>query len=103
MFRRPSSFWKRLPIGALVCFSLNELSAGTLTGSFSSIAAGSNVDLTLGGKLDWVHWGLYTDTSVNRKSCANSQIGNFTLSLETNNPNGFVQAYQFSDNANGYT
>jgi hypothetical protein len=81
------------------------LKAGTLTGTFSSIAAGSNVNLTMSGKLDWVHWGLYTDTSVDRKSCATPMISDFAL--VSNNAadctNCFLTQYQYSDNANGYT
>jgi hypothetical protein len=95
--------WKWLLTGALACGSLAKVSAGTLTGSFAPITAGSNVNLTLAGKLDWVHWGLYTETSVTRKNCASVQIGDLTLILDTNNPNGFIQAYQYTDNANGYT
>src|ERR1041385_2517740 len=53
--------------------------AGTLTGSFAPISTGSNVNLTVSGKLDWAHWGLYTMTSVNRKSCAARVISDFTL------------------------
>ena len=86
----------------LLCVQ-GELGAGMLTGSFSPIATGSNVNLTVVGKLDWVHWGLYTATSLNRKSCADLQIGDFILILDTNNPNGFVQVYQFSDNSNAYS
>lgn len=103
MSRSALSSAKRLWVGALAGCWVGQLWAGTLTGSFTPVAAGSNVDLTLGGKLDWVHWGLYTETSLNRKSCGNTQIGDFTAVLDTSNPNGFVQVYQFSDNANGYT
>jgi hypothetical protein len=103
MYHNNLAFREWLMVGVLVGSTLNQVSAGTLTGSFTAIAAGSNVNLTVGGKLDWVHWGLYTDTSVNRKSCANSQIGNFTTILDTNDPNGFVLAYPFADNANGYS
>jgi hypothetical protein len=72
--------------------------AGTISGSFEPVAAGSNVDLTLSGKTDWIHWGLYTDTSINRKSGVTPMIGDFAL-LGT----GVVYAYQYGDNYNGYT
>lgn len=75
--------------------------AGMLTGAFSPIAAGSNVDLTVVGKLDWVHWGLYTASSLNRKASVAPQISNFTL--VGNNTSGTLAAYQYTDNANGYT
>ena len=99
--------WKRASLAvALVLFcGAHALAVGTLTGTFSSIAAGSNVNLTMSGKLDWVHWGLYTDTSVNRKSCAAAQISNFTL-VSNDSPdctNCFLTYYQYGDNANGYT
>jgi hypothetical protein len=77
--------------------------AGTLSGSFSPIASGSNVNLSAVGKLDWVHWGFHTEASVNRKACENLQIGNLSPAYDTNNPNGYSQIYQFSDNANGYS
>ncbi|HEU5396331.1 MAG TPA: hypothetical protein VFV81_04135, partial [Verrucomicrobiae bacterium] len=74
--------------------------AGTLTGSFASIAAGANVDLTATGKLDWVQWGLYTATSLNRKASVSPQISNFTLVGTAGNSQ---TAYQYANNANGYT
>jgi Bacterial Ig domain len=74
--------------------------AGTLTGTFSPIATGSNVDLTAVGKLDWVHWGLYTADSLDRKASVTPQIGNFSL---VGNPIDYQENYQYADNANGYT
>ncbi|MEP6662768.1 MAG: Ig-like domain-containing protein [Verrucomicrobiota bacterium] len=76
-------------------------SAGTLTGTFSPIAAGSNVNLTAEGKLDWVHWGLFSDSSLNRKATVASQIRDFTISYNTNL--FFGAAYRYNDNYNGYT
>jgi hypothetical protein len=78
-----------------------RLTAGTLSGNFASIEAGTNVDLTLNGKLDWVHWGLYTDSSVDRKAGVVPMIGDYHLIANTNSL--YVTAYQFADNANGYT
>jgi hypothetical protein len=72
----------------------------TLTGNFSSIPSGSVVDLTTVGMVDWVHWGLYSETSLNRKAGVVPQISDFTpLDAST----GFVFIYQFADNANGYS
>jgi len=71
-----------------------------LTGSFTPIIKGAVVNLSAAGSLDWVHWGLYTDTSLDRKANVASQISDFTLAFPTNFP-GF--AYQFSDNWNGYS
>jgi len=83
--------------------SSGETLAGTINASISAIASGSNVNLTAIGKLDWVHWGLYTEATTNRKSCASLSIGNFTPIWDTNNPLAYAQVYQYSDNANGYT
>lgn len=74
--------------------------AGTLTGTFAPVASGSNVDLTAVGKLDWAHWGLYTDTSMNRKASVSPQISNFTLLGDSGD---YLAAYQYSDNANSYS
>lgn len=72
----------------------------TLTGSFGSIPNGSVVDLTAEGASDWAHWGLYTETSLNRKANVMPQISDFALLDATN---GFAYVYQFGDNANGYS
>lgn len=98
-----ASVLKRLLAGALVCLSVGDVLAGTLSGNFSPIASGSNVNLSAIGKLDWVHWGLRTEASVNRKACGSLQIGTLNPAYDTNNPNGYSQIYQFSDNANGYS
>jgi len=117
IYTRSSSFQKSrrlLPNGSasfspfkLLAFiffcGIHQLWAGTLTGSFIPVAAGSNVELTAIGKLDWVHWGLYTDSSVNRKSCTAAPISDFTLLGDTNCTNCFLTEYQYSDNANGYS
>jgi Bacterial Ig domain len=71
-----------------------------LSGSFTLITAGSVVNLTSEGEIDWVHWGLYTETSLDRKAGVVPQISDFTL-LDASN--GFAYVYQFADNANGYS
>jgi hypothetical protein len=55
-------------IAMLVVLWVSSTVAATLTGSFSSVAQGSNVNLTAEGKLDWIHWGLYSDSSLNRNT-----------------------------------
>src|SRR5258708_39034859 len=80
-----------------------DLRAGSLTGAFSSVAKNSSVDLTIIGKLDWVHWGLYTYTSVNRKNCVSPIIGDPGLVGDPGCTNCFLAEYQYADNANGYT
>lgn len=92
---------KKLIVAALLAFSVNELTAGTLTGTFSPIATGFNVNLTTTGKLDWVQWGLYTGDSINRKASVTPQIGNY--SLLGSSPAALVYAYQYTDNYNGYS
>jgi hypothetical protein len=72
----------------------------SLSGSFSSITAASVVNLTSEGEIDWVHWGLYTETSLDRKVGVVPQISDFAL---LDNTNGFASVYQFADNANGYS
>jgi len=80
-----------------------QQNGGTLSGSFSPIAAGSNVNLTVIGKLDWVQWGLYTDTSVNRKGSVSPAISGFTLLGDASCPTCSLAEYQYNDNWNGYT
>ena len=71
---------------------------GTISGTFEPIATGSNVDLTVIGKIDWAHWGLQTDSSLSRKAGVPPLISDYTV-VGT----GVIYPYQFSDNANGYT
>lgn len=80
---------------------LNAAAPGpSVSGSFSSITAGSAINLSSVGKIDWVHWGLYTETSLDRKAGVVPQISDFTV---LDSPAGLVYAYQFADNANGYS
>ena len=74
--------------------------AASLTGSFASIPQGADVNLTAEGSLDWVHWGLYTETSLDRKAGATPLISDFTILDATN---GYAYVYQFADNYNGYS
>jgi len=80
---------------------ITALSGGTITGTFSTVAPGSNVDLTSMGKSDWVHWGLYSSSSINRKSGVQSQISDFTTFGSVAESGASV--YQYSDNFSGYT
>jgi len=94
-----ASAWLFFLVAGIVAGGLRAQGA-TLAGSFSGIAQGSNVNLTAVGVLDWVHWGLYTDTSVNRKANVVPFIGDFTV---VGNTNGFLAVYQYADNFNGYS
>ena len=94
---RSRSVW-----GIFVVLLLAGHSAGAagLTGSFALIQSGTAIDLTLEGPFDWVHWGLYTETSLTRKAGVTPLINNFTRLVASNSYN-FI--YQFSDNYNGYS
>ncbi|MEO6184403.1 MAG: hypothetical protein ABIP71_15150, partial [Verrucomicrobiota bacterium] len=72
-----------------------------MTGSFSPIASGSNVNLTTEGKLYWVHWGLSGDSSLNRKSTVPPQIKDFDVLYNSNLT--YVAAFRYTDNFNSYS
>ncbi len=80
-----------------------KTAAGTLTGSFSPVPRTSVVNLSEVGVVDWVHWGLHTATSVNRKAGVTPRISNFSVLINEDNTNAFAAAYQYADNYNGYT
>jgi hypothetical protein len=71
---------------------------GALTGSVSAVTSASVVDLTAEGTNDWVHWGLFSQASLNRKAGVSPQINNFT-----NLRPDLSVVYQYADNANGYS
>ena len=71
-----------------------------LSGTFAGIDSGSVVDLSSEGAIDWVHWGLYTETSLDRKAGVALQISDFAL---LDSPTGFAYVYQLSDNVIGYS
>src|SRR5216117_567147 len=85
---------------ALLVLGANHGAASTLSVSFAAVPAGSVVDLTAIGTRDWVHWGLFTETSLDRKANVVPQISDFTLLDATN---GFAFVYQYADNDNGYS
>jgi len=85
---------------SLTC--LAPVQGATLTGSVTSIPKNTSVNLSTNGTIDWVHWGLFTESTVNRKAGVNPQIGDFSL-LSAGGSNSFTLAFQFSDNENGYT
>jgi Big-like domain-containing protein len=70
--------------------------AATLSGELTPIPQGAVVNLTTEGPLDWVHWGLYTETSLDRKAGVAPLISDFAL---VGAPNGFA----YADNYNGYS
>ena len=85
---------------SIVMLAAISARAANLTGSFDPIPQGSSVDLTAAGPVDWVHWGLYTETSLDRKAGVAPLISDFTILDATN---GYAYVYQFADNYNGYS
>src|SRR4029453_10166646 len=72
----------------------------TSSGELVPIPQGAVIDLTAEGPLDWVHWGLHTEASLDRKDGVAPLISDFTV-LYASNAYAFV--YQFADNYNGYS
>ena len=99
---RSKTFSVAVLLQALLIGGRVEVTAATLTGSFASIPRNSVVDLSTNGPVDWVHWGLFTETSINRKAGVTPRISDFKT-VSGFNSNAFVYAYQFSDNYNGYS
>ena len=85
-------------LALIVClvWAASPVRGATLIGKFTPIPTGTDVNLTAEGPLDWVHWGLYTDSSLDRKAGVTPQIPDFT-------PKGFTGPFQFADNYNGYS
>jgi len=77
--------------------------SSTLSGSFALIPQGSSVNLTTAGKLDWVHWGLYTQNSLNRKAQVAPMISDFYVLGDWSCSTCFIDYYQYTDNWNGYS
>ena len=80
------------PSSAVTVFVVTT--AGAVTMGFA--APTGTVNLTLEGAGDWVHWGLITENTVNRKAGVAALISNFSIV-------GAGPQYQFFDNFNGYT
>src|SRR6266568_1231783 len=87
-------------LAAMLLLMVSSAGAASLSGSFASIPQGANVNLTVEGPIDWVHWGLYTETSLDRKAGVTPLISDFTVLYATN---GYAFVYQFADNYNGYS
>jgi hypothetical protein len=98
--RKIGCFAARLITGLAFLHSVTLVDGAALNGSFASVPTASVVNLTTEGPIDWVHWGLYTETSLDRKANVEPQISDF---IPVDASNGFVFVYQFADNANGYS
>ncbi len=75
--------------------SVRFVSGAILTGTFTPIPEGDVINLSAVGRLDWVHWGLFTDSSLDRKAGVTPQLPDFK-------PIGFNGPFQYADNYNGY-
>ena len=73
-----------------------------LSCTYATLAPNSVVSLTTNGPQDWVHWGLYTETSVNQKFGVQSEMGQLTP-LAAPGSNSFVFVYQVTDLAHSYS
>jgi hypothetical protein len=93
-------FNRKHTVALLLALFTASASAATLTGSYASIPRNADINLSAAGSVDWVHWGLYTETTVNRKAGVTPRIGDFSL---VDTPMGFAFVYQYSDNYNGYS
>jgi hypothetical protein len=88
---------------AALCFSIAfafVANGGSNLVTFAPVPQRTNVDLTAEGKSDWVHWGLFTDSSLNRKAGVAPSITDFLLQTPAG---GSAWVYQYADNFNGYT
>jgi hypothetical protein len=86
-------------LGSALC--ANSVRGGALSGTFAVIPAGTAINLSTNGPVDWVHWGTYTEYASDRKAGVPPWIGNWT-SVGTD-AKGTVYIYQFAGNPNGYT
>jgi hypothetical protein len=88
---------------AALCFSVAftfVAKGGSNLVTFAPVPQGTNVDLTAEGKSDWVHWGLFTESSLNRKAGVPPLITDFTVQVPTG---GSAVVFQYADNFNGYS
>src|SRR4051812_14211059 len=54
------------------------VNAGTLTHSFAIVPTGTDVNLSLDGAMDWIHWGTFTEYAPDRKTGLQPLISDFT-------------------------
>ncbi len=87
-------------LAPFLCLQLQpRATAATLSGSYEVVPSNSVVDLTAQETLDWVHWGLKGDSSIDRKAAARPSIETFAPIIV----GGGEGPYRYDDNANGYT
>jgi hypothetical protein len=83
-----------------VC-AASSVRGATLIGTFTSIPQGTDVNLSAEGPLDWVHWGLVTESGLNRKAGVTPQIPDFAPIDAP--PIGSHGPWRYADNFNGYS
>lgn len=98
---RISLAWLLAASGAVL--GVPAVRGAVLTGTFASVPRNSVVDLSAVGPVDWVHWGLFTEASLNRKAGVPPRIGDFEPVAAAGNSNAYVYAFQYADNYNGYS
>lgn len=84
-------------VTAPLCFS-TIAQAATLSGTLELLPPGTNLNLTAEGQLDWAHWGLVTEQSVDRKYGLASQI-----SLAAITGSVYDGPYRHYTSANGFS
>jgi len=89
-------FFLRCLIAALMALNF-AANAGILTHSFAVVPAGTDVNLSLEGAIDWIHWGTFTEYAPDRKAGVQPKISDFTAVGNGEGP------YQYADNYNGYS
>ena len=95
-----------LVLSASSILAITSAVAGTVQGSFALLPAGSNVDLTASGAIDWVDWGIYqypgdySSSLLNRKANVTPLISDFST---VGSPGLYDFVYQFTTSSNGYT
>ena len=82
----------------LQCVTISAV-AGTLSASFQPIPSNSIVDLSAEGNVDWIHWGLASATSIDRKASVPPIIESFAPIVVA----GGGAMERFDDNFNGYS
>jgi len=74
--------------------------AATLTGSFTALPSGTNINLTALGPVDWIHWGQFTEFAYDRKVVPTNLISDFTV---LGNPIPANGPFQLSTLSSGYS
>lgn len=86
-----------------VCFACAPLSAGTVVGSYESLAEGTLVDLTASGTLDWIKFGNGEDNTtafLNTTKIGNPIFLPATLAPIGTPPEGSVELIAFTGEGN---